>query len=383
MRKIAIVGGGPGGSYLADNLTLNGFSPVIFDDSHPRDKPCGGGISSSALKRFGFLKEIEHLGDKANKLRLISPGNREALLESEHHCWAVSRRTFDKYLLDKALNNGAELIKERVVKITKKNGIWTLETKECEYEADILVGADGVNSIVRKSILGPIPKENLGLVTGYYADRNIDDTDMFKYLKDKPGYAYMFKRLDDISIGVGTYLDYSKGLTKDLNQFIEQYCPNLKIKSEQWSHLCPCIRDVKFYNLPTAGKDWILIGDAAGHVDPLTYEGIAYALWGAELAAKAIYENKCESFNDLWRKEYLNELKSRCRNVNINYHPLFQEIQIGLASRSKTFGKLLYDTTNGIISINNLNTITIRHSPAIIKEVLTPKRQDAHHRQAV
>ena len=55
---IAIVGGGPAGAYLGYCLAKKGIKAVIFDDSHPREKPCGGGISSFALRKFPILKNI-------------------------------------------------------------------------------------------------------------------------------------------------------------------------------------------------------------------------------------------------------------------------------------------------------------------------------------
>jgi flavin-dependent dehydrogenase len=62
MIEVAIVGGGPAGAYCAYNLAENGICPIIFDHSHPREKPCGGMISPLAQELFPFLKElpIEH-----------------------------------------------------------------------------------------------------------------------------------------------------------------------------------------------------------------------------------------------------------------------------------------------------------------------------------
>ena len=67
-----------------------------------------------------------------------------------------------------------------------------------------------------------------------------------------------------------------------------------------------------FQNTKCAGNKWILVGDAAGHVDPISGGGILYALWGAKLAAKAIKENYLESYDMEWKKEFGNDFKDRC-----------------------------------------------------------------------
>ena len=58
IEDIAIVGAGPAGAYLGYLLGQRGISAVIYDDSHPREKPCGGGITPSALEKFPLLRDI-------------------------------------------------------------------------------------------------------------------------------------------------------------------------------------------------------------------------------------------------------------------------------------------------------------------------------------
>ncbi len=196
------------------------------------------------------------------------------------------------------------------------------------------------------------------------------------------GYFYLFKRKDHVSIGVGTHLKDAKGLREELDNFIREYYPDLEIISE-WSHMIPFISDHKFFELPCAGKDWILIGDAAGHVDPLTGEGILYAMWGAELAAEAVHKGRLGLYEKYWRKEYGKELADRAKEVKASYIPFLIELNIQLMRRSRTFTNIIWNLNQRETSINDLNKELIKNSPKIIFEYLFKgnKRENARQSQ--
>jgi flavin-dependent dehydrogenase len=96
----------------------------------------------------------------------------------------------------------------------------------------------------------------------------------------------------------------------------------------RFAAMFPLARNSDFFTLPCAGIDWILVGDAAGHVDPITGEGILYALWSSKLAAEAIRRNDLESFDNLWRKEYGNSLREKCAQRDAFYNPLMIELRL-------------------------------------------------------
>jgi flavin-dependent dehydrogenase len=68
-----------------------------------------------------------------------------------------------------------------------------------------------------------------------------------------------------------------------------------------------------FFRTPAAGEDWVLVGDAAGHVDPLTGEGIWYAMWGAQLAADAILTGAPADYDRRWREAFLARFETRVK----------------------------------------------------------------------
>jgi flavin-dependent dehydrogenase len=89
-------------------------------------------------------------------------------------------------------------------------------------------------------------------------------------------------------------------------------------------------QDASLWDIPCAGPGWALLGDAAGHVHPITGEGIAYALWSAELLAKAFGGGDPQLFEGLWREQYgrgLMAASGMLRGVDLNvgaYEIVFQ-----------------------------------------------------------
>ena len=367
-EDIVIVGGGPAGSYLGYLLAKNGKKPIIFDHSHPREKPCGGGISSFAIRKFPILNEISIPTASDNKIELVSSEGLSVMTKGQNVSWALSRLHFDKFMMNKAIEQGAILIKERVVDIKQKDKIWEIKTKNKVYKAKIIVGADGVNSIVRKKIQGPISKQNIGICYGCYAKSNKKESTRIMFLKNGEGYAWCFPRHDHLSIGVGVKTSSSTDIKLLLNDLISKYYPHVEVTSK-WGAKIPAIKEPSFYNKSSSGDNWILIGDAAGHVDPITAEGITYALWSAELASKAIIDNKINSFDRLWKEEYGEELNFGCKLAHLFYNQRFLELSIRIASNSNTFSNILYKIFNSEQSYISFIGRILVDSPKILKEI--------------
>lgn len=344
IEDIAIIGGGPSGAHLGYLLAKNGIYPMIFDHSHPREKPCGGGISAFALEKFSLFREIpkELLPEDEYEGEIISPDGISVMVKGEKPSWTLSRLYFDKFILDKAIDNGSKLIAEQVIDVKLKDNIWEIRTKKGTYKAKMIVGADGVDSIIRKKLLGPIPKQNIGVCYGCFAISKNKEIPRVKFLKKGQGYAWCFPRRDHLSIGVGLESSDSKKIKKLFEEFISSYYPNIEVKS-RWGAKIPHIKNPDFYSMPCAGENWILIGDAAGHVDPITGDGITYALWSAELASKAIINDDPSSFDQLWRREYGENLIAGCKMRDTFYNPNLLELSLKIATKSKTLSNVLYN----------------------------------------
>jgi geranylgeranyl reductase family protein len=305
MIEVAIVGGGPAGSYCAYCLAENGIYPTIFDHSHPREKPCGGMISPLAQELFPFLKELPVEHAKRKIMYLIVPSGQKISIDiKKGAAICVSRLEFDQFLLTMALSKGAKLLKEKVTDIKRQGNFWKIKTDEHLYVAKKLVGADGINSIVRSKVTTPLKNRDKGICYGYFTEGLEDEDLSFHFLPHREGYIWVIPRKSNVSIGIGcAEVSRSSGLRKELDMFIKKRYPYIKILSS-WAALIPNIKNAETLCIPVAGKTWVLIGDAAGHVNPISGEGILYALLDGELAAQAIAENNTLSFEKLWRQTY-------------------------------------------------------------------------------
>jgi len=305
MIEVAIVGGGPAGSRCACCLAEEGIHTVIFDHTHPREKPCGGLLTPVALRLFPFLEKLPINHIKKTKFHLVSPSGKQttvSLRKGKFFCF--SRLELDKSLVDMAVDAGAKLTKERVTAIEAKKDIWKIKTTQRLYAAKLVVGADGVNSLVRRSIVGSLSKEDMGFCCGYLV-KGIEKEDItFRFLAHRKGYIWVIPRYDHTSLGIGSSeLPRSHGLRQELDLFFMRQYPHAKVISK-WAALAPNIKSCNTLQIPVAGRNWMLIGDAAGHVNPLLGEGITYALLDGELAAQAVAEHDPYTFNELWKKAF-------------------------------------------------------------------------------
>jgi len=367
VEDIIIVGAGPAGAYLAYLLARNGIHATIFDDSHPREKPCGGAISPFALRKFPILERVPH-SRTIDRIMAVSPKGREAMLHlPKDSGMVVSREHLDWYLLQQAVNHGAKLVKERVTDIEGKADGWLIRTRNGESSSRIVIGADGVNSVVRRRIVGHIPRKNIAACIGYFARGYEKDYGIIRFLDGCNGYAWIFPRETHASIGVGMDIKRANNLRGHLNGFVEQYIPNME-KPSRYGALIPAIREPSFFNMPCSGLNWILIGDAAGHVNPITGEGILYALWSAELASRALTEGNPSKFDVLWRGEYYPELVEACRLVRFIYSARVLNFFITRASRSKAAERILAELFTNAQSYRGLVKRVLASLPGILLE---------------
>src|SRR3954468_11130285 len=141
---VIIVGAGPAGSFAAERLAGAGVRVALFDGRPAGEpKPCGGGVTSKALKAWPHL--LEATGRMIDELDLYSPGGKRLHLKLEEPFAIYSRTAFDSFLRERARQSGAHVIPERVSFRPRANAKedWKLRARSGEeWSAPMIVAAD-------------------------------------------------------------------------------------------------------------------------------------------------------------------------------------------------------------------------------------------------
>jgi geranylgeranyl reductase family protein len=338
---VLIVGAGPAGSFAAEKLARAPGLRVALFDGRPADEPkaCGGGVTSKALKAWPHL--LEAVGRTINEIELYSPSGKRLHLNLSESFAIYSRTAFDSYLRDRAAESGAHVIKERVSfrQRASESQDWVLRGQNgATWSAPMLVAADGANSPVAKKLAGALPPSEMEVAFGYRAPlpKERDAPTVVAFLPGWAGYAWAFPRVDHISFGIATSQDAfdHQALDQLLWQFMIGYyrqqadpganlwCARLQDTerntsirgeleetAERYAARIPGLAVKTWDTRRAAGEGWALLGDAAGFADPVTGEGIYYALRSAELFAESFLEGKPLDYERRWREDFGRELR--------------------------------------------------------------------------
>jgi geranylgeranyl reductase family protein len=331
---LLIVGAGPAGSFAAELLAQAGVKVALFDGRPPGEpKACGGGVTSKALKAWPHL--LNAVGRTINELDLYSPSGKKLHLELEEPFAIYSRLAFDSYLRERARAAGAQVFFEKISarKAKRAESVWQLKTESgAEFTGRILIGAEGANSGIGKMLAGSLPPSDMEVAFGYRAPlpANGDAPTVVAFLPRWVGYAWAFPRPDHISFGIATTQDafehqplddllwqfmigyYSDAKTFWSNQDDEQSARlkmHLEKTAERYAARIPGLADKTWDTRTTCGTDWALLGDAAGFADPVTGEGIYYALRSAQLFAECYLAGSVTDYESTWRKDFGGELR--------------------------------------------------------------------------
>lgn len=338
--EVLIVGAGPAGSFAAELLAQRGKHVALFD-GRPEGEPkaCGGGVTAKALKAWPQL--LNAVGRTVEELDLYSPSGKRLHLQLDEPFAIYSRVAFDTYLRERARAAGANVIAAKISGrgIQQSSRGWTLKDGNGQtWIGKMLVGADGAGSSIARMLAGPLPASEMEVAFGYRAPlpENGEAPTVVAFLPGWVGYAWAFPRLDHISFGIATTQDafVHKPLDDLLWDFMVGYYrqredpkaklwaarkvdqerdqrirSKLTIAAERYAARIPGLNDKTWDTRKVAGNEWALIGDAAGFADPVTGEGIYYALRSAELFAESYLKDEAASYEQSWRSNFGAELK--------------------------------------------------------------------------
>lgn len=337
---VLIVGAGPAGSFAAERLARAGVSVALFDGRLPGEpKACGGGVTSKALKAWPHL--LDAVGRTIDELDMYSPSGKHLHLKLDEPFAVYSRIAFDTFLRERARDAGAKVIADKIPArgFKQTDTGWSVRTQTGgEFTTKYLVGADGANSAIAKKLAGPLPPAEMEVAFGYRAplpDQGGAAT-VVAFLPDWVGYAWAFPRIDHISFGIATTQDAfdHESLDALMWDFMVSYYDGsqvgnlpmrlwkkgdtqasslryreLKKTAERYAARIPGLAPRTWDTRKACGEGWALLGDAAGFADPVTGEGIYYALRSAELFAECYLAGKPLSYEKQWRADFGGELK--------------------------------------------------------------------------
>ena len=282
-----VVGAGPGGSSAAYDLASSGASTLLLDRARfPRDKPCGGGVLISAVRRAPYsLDPVTERTITSFRVRY------KRTWQFEHHyhqplAIMTQRAKLDAYMVEQAQSVGAELRDASPVRYVTDASV-TLANGD-EHRADAIIAADGANGIVRRSL--GLPRLRAAVALEGNAARDAEPagrcwTDAVGLeLGTMPGgYGWVFPKGDHCNVGLGGFPSAGPTLRRELSRYADCEAFDADALSNLRGHHLP-LRDPD--SAISAGRI-AFVGDAAGLIDPLSGEGIGNAIRSGQLAAAA------------------------------------------------------------------------------------------------
>ncbi len=305
---VAVVGAGPAGSTASYHLARARARVLLLDKARfPRDKPCGGGLTTRAVRQLPFSVEpvVEDRITRARCRLRYGPVMERA--SKQVLCLMTQRRRLDSFLVEQAVGAGVDFRDGVRVVIESESH---LQVDGEAVEVDALIGADGANGITARTLgLGG------GIVNGIALEGNLPNHElpngfergllMLELATVPGGYGWIFPKADHVNVGVGGWGAEGPRLRRYLRVLCEHHGIELRRLTDVRGHRLPMRRSG---TVLTRGRA-LLVGDAAGVLDPVSGDGIYEAFVSSRLAAEhvlALLEGRADdlrAYHDAVHKE--------------------------------------------------------------------------------
>jgi len=343
---IAIVGAGPAGTAACLALEGSGLSIALIDkDGFPRDKICGDALSPDVVSQLNKLPlDTGPLFDQMQEkiwcraVRFVAPNFKHVDLQLTKNSitgYVSKRWDFDHYMFEQAVksSNVKAITGQKVNDVSVHASHAEVQLEDgTKIKAAMVLGGDGANSVVKRKLQGEEIDRNhhcAGLRVYYenvhgFSDDNAVELHFYKDLL--PGYFWVFPLPGNhANVGLGMHSAHiakrKPNLKKMLAEIIEQH-PNVAPRFKDAKPL----ETVKGFGLPLgskkrkiSGERYLLLGDAASLINPLSGEGIGNAIRSGRVAAEYLVEAfKANSFTASANRAYDREI----------YHRMWKELQL-------------------------------------------------------
>ncbi len=323
MYDLIVVGAGPAGASAARRAAQYGLKVLVLEkEKVPRNKLCGGGVTSKVLKLLDFRLPDPLIECTVRSTRIHVGGDCFNFETDRTLVYMTSRSKFDTFLTEKAVEAGAELMDGTpVTKVGATDSYAEVKTCNGSFRSRMLIGADGMGGPtatagrfyerwkpqqVAYAIESEVQVGERG-VQDFMREQSYFDI----YFDVSPaGYGWVFPKDDHLTVGVGCILSRLRDAHELFNGFVKRI-PEVaghEIPKPQ-AHLVPLggAADVQ-----TCTNRMVLAGDCAGFAEPLLGEGIYFAICGAQIAAQLASE-ACQK--DRFDVGFLRSYEERCRDA--------------------------------------------------------------------
>ncbi len=285
MKSVAVLGAGPAGAQCAERLAAFGLRTILLDEKLAWEKPCGGGVTFKAYDRYPYLFNNHTAKKLVTETYIGAERVSPVKLDLNQPILIYSRLQLNQMLLDRAQASGAQIEKERVTGLTQRSQGWSVETRRGTIETDYVVVATGARNPLRNFGTAWTPEDTM-VALGYYIPVNREHIDI-QFLDRLEGYIWVFPRSGHLSAGICGRGESAQQLRLRLERYLEEKGINYH-QGELYAHMLPSLSVRHWRSNRMSGPGWMAIGDSAGFVDPITGEGIYYALRSGDLASQVL-----------------------------------------------------------------------------------------------
>ena len=288
MKTVAVLGGGPAGATAAERLARGGLKTIVLDEKLAWEKPCGGGITFKAYSQYRYLIENDTPKKVVTDALLAAPksgASTSVKMALNQPLLIYSRFELNQMLLRRAEAAGAAIEKERVLGLDRTPSGWRIRTRSGNIDADYCVVATGARNPLR-DVGTQYTAQDTMYALGYWVPTDQQHIDI-QFLPKLEGYIWVFPRAGHLSIGICGKGESAQCLRVRLERYMEEKGIPRK-DGKFYGHMLPALESRGWRNNRLAGSGWIAVGDAGGLVDPITGEGLYYAVRSGDLASQVV-----------------------------------------------------------------------------------------------
>jgi geranylgeranyl reductase family protein len=378
MKTVAVLGGGPAGSFAAERLARAGLKTVVFDEKLAWEKPCGGGLTYKAYREYPFLIENDTPKKLIHSTSLCAPKGRAVKMRLDRPLVIYSRLDLNRMLLERAEKAGANIEQTRVLGIERRDRGWRLRTQSGFAEADFCVIATGARNPLREVGTEWSPQDTMSAL-GYYVPATRDEIDI-QFLPQLEGYIWVFPRCGHLSVGICGKGEPAHALRARLERYMDERGIAWR-GSKFYSHMLPSLASPGWRKNRLSGEGWMAVGDAGGLVDPITGEGLYYAMRSGDLASSVLLDEahgiaeKAAAYRAVVAREFALDLEfasTLARRLFLGTF-LFNSVPVRMVQfmrRSPRFLELMQDLFAGTQPYLELRSRLLKNLSGTLQEVL-------------